>query len=179
VPQRINVGQVLVIVGALALLVSLFLDWYEVGSFDGEGVSAWTVFEIADLGLAGLGILAIAGAIPTRLGGRESRPLVDPGWLPWLGLAALVFIVVTLLNDPPAVRDRPVEIGIWIALAGAVLLAAGGVLSSSRISVVVSASPVERRSTTATHPLEDEDTEPVAAEGSTEERWLPPEDERR
>jgi hypothetical protein len=146
----------MVMVGGLALFASLFVDWYEVGL--AEGVSAWTVFEIADLVLAGLAITAIASALPTRLGGApEPRPLVDPGWVTWVGVAALVFVVVTLLNDPPAVRDRPVEIGAWIGLAGAALIAIGGVLSTSRISIVISSRPAERRTRReAANPLEPE-----------------------
>jgi hypothetical protein len=181
VPRRINLGQGLVVIGALALLVSLFLDWYEVGAFGGDAVSAWTVFEIADLVLASLAVLAIAGAVPARLGAPEPRSLIDARWLPWVGVAALIFIVATLLNDPPAVRDRSPEIGVWVGLAGAALLTAGGLLSGSRISVVISTRPSEApaatRPATATHPLEHEPTQPVDVDRSTEE-WLPPEDER-
>ena len=42
-PERINGGQALVVVAAIGLIVSLFLDWYA------PGVSAWTAFEIVDL----------------------------------------------------------------------------------------------------------------------------------
>jgi hypothetical protein len=152
----------MVVVGGLALFASLFVDWYEVG-LDREGVSAWTVFEIADLVLAGLAILAIASSLPTRLGGApEPRSLIEPRWVTWLGVAALVFVVVTLLNDPPAVRDRPLEIGAWIALAGAALIAVGGVLSTSRISIVISSRPREPRTRrAATNPPEAEADEPL------------------
>jgi hypothetical protein len=202
VPRRINAGQAMVVVGGLALFASLFVDWYEVGPLE-EGVSAWTVFEIADLVLAGLAILAIASAVPVRLGGApEPRPLLDPRWSTWLGVAALVLVIVTLINDPPAVRDRPLEVGGWIGLAGAVLLAAGGVLSGSRISIVISSranvppervnpadpvepeageplaeEPIEPVEEEATEPVVDEETEPLADDRDTQE-WRPPEDER-
>jgi hypothetical protein len=189
----------MVVVGGLALFASLFVDWYEVGPLE-EGVSAWTVFEIADLVLAGLAILAIASAVPVRLGGApEPRPLLDPRWSTWLGVAALVLVIVTLINDPPAVRDRPLEVGGWIGLAGAVLLAAGGVLSGSRISIVISSranvppervnpvepeageplaeEPIEPVEEEATEPVVDEETEPLADDRDTQE-WRPPEDER-
>ena len=46
--QRFDAGNALVAVGAVVLLVSLFLDWF--GPPDGgTGVSAWTTFEVLDL----------------------------------------------------------------------------------------------------------------------------------
>jgi hypothetical protein len=166
-PERINAGQALVIVGAVVLLVSLFLDWYE------PGLSAWTVFEVGDLLLAGLALVALAAALPIRpRGAPEQRPLALPGWPPWLGLAALAFVVVTLVNDPPAARERELEVGAWIGLVGALLLAAGGVLKTARVSLVISSRPpeeppagavpppaerVRREGTAATRPLEEDE----------------------
>jgi hypothetical protein len=166
-PERINAGQALVVAGAAALFLSLFLDWYE------PGLSAWTVFELADLLLAGLALVALATVLPIPLGrAPEARPLASPGWLPWLGLAALAFVAVTLLNDPPAARQRPLEIGAWIGLVGALLLAAGGVLRTARVSLVISSRPadappagavpglaerVRREGTTATRPLDEDE----------------------
>ena len=48
-PERINGGQALVAVGAIVLIVSLFLSWYE------PGRTAWTVFEVWDVVLAAIG----------------------------------------------------------------------------------------------------------------------------
>jgi uncharacterized membrane protein HdeD (DUF308 family) len=59
-PERINGGQALVAIGAIALIVSLFLNWYE------PGRSAWTVFEVWDIVLAAIGIAAIAAILPAR-----------------------------------------------------------------------------------------------------------------
>lgn len=156
-PERINASQVLVIVGAVVLLVSLFLDWYE-PSFDGQsGLTAWAVFELLDIVLAGLALAAIATALPVR-GERGPGTVVAP-WLPWIGVAALVLVVVTLLNDPPAARDRSLEIGAWIALVGALVLAAGALLSVARVSLVVSLRPVEDEDADATRPLPQEPRE--------------------
>ena len=134
--QRVNAGQILVVVGAVALFVSLFLNWYE-PSFAGEsGVSAWTAFELLDIVLAGLALIAIAAVLPVP-GASGTATLVASRWLPWLGVAALVLVVVTLLNDPPGARDRGLEVGAWIGLVGAIALAAGGLLSVARVSLVI------------------------------------------
>jgi hypothetical protein len=176
-PQRFNVGQLMVMVGAAVLLVSLFCDWYE------PELSAWEVFEVGDVVLAGLAVVALAIALPMRLPANAPRTLAEDRSLPWIGIAALAFVVVTLVNDPPAARGLPLEVGAWLGLVGAFLLAAGGILSTSRISVVISSrpaagagagpavSPAERvqgegpvvddEGTTATRPLGDEPPPPA------------------
>jgi hypothetical protein len=140
-PERINAGQLMVMVGAAALLVSLFIDWYE------PGLTGWEAFEIGDILLAGLAIAALAVALPMKLPGGPTaqRALTEQRSLPWIGFAALVFVCVTLVNDPPAARDRPLELGAWLGLIGALLIAGGGLLSRARISVVISPRPSERR----------------------------------
>jgi hypothetical protein len=146
-PERINASQILVVVGAVALFVSLFLNWYE-PRFPGEsGMSAWTAFEILDIALAGLALVAIASVIPAPRD-TGAATLVAARWLPWIGIAALVLVVVSLLNDPPGARDRGLEIGAWVGLAGAVALALGGLASYARVSLVISLRPTDSSDTT-------------------------------
>jgi hypothetical protein len=137
-PERINGGQVLVVLGAIVLLVSLFLNWFE------PSRSAWTVFEAWDLVLAAIAAAAIAAALPVRLGGVAGEPAVSRGWLPVLGIAALVIVFVALVNHPPAARGAGLEVGAWLALVGSILLTAGGVLSRARISLVVTLRSTDR-----------------------------------
>ena len=135
---RLNAGHLIAAVGALALFVALFLDWYEAGP--SGGVSAWTVFELVDLLLA---LIAVATLLAALEGvARGSRASIDADrWLPGLGAAALVLVVVSIVNNPPAVPRSGEEVGAWIALAGAALMLAGALASQRRISVVISSSP--------------------------------------
>jgi peptidoglycan/LPS O-acetylase OafA/YrhL len=144
-PERINGGQALVVLGAVALIVSLFLSWYEPGG------SAWTVFEVWDLVLAAIGVAAIAAVVPGRRGSAADEHLVPQAWLPALGAAALVIVVVALVNQPPAARGAGLEVGAWIALAAVIVLAAGAILSRARISLVITlrSSDEPRRATPA------------------------------
>lgn len=135
--RRISIGPLVGILGAVLLLVSLFLDWY-------EDISGFTVFEVLDLLLAALAlaaIVALANALGARLKGAGA--LDGRTALP---IAALAFLIVVsqLLNDPPAVAggDRDPDIGIWLALAGSLLLLAGALLSVARISLALD---LERR----------------------------------
>jgi hypothetical protein len=132
-PRRIDAGPLLAGVGALLLLISLSLDWYE------PGLSPWTVFETLDLVLAAAAIATIA-VVAARL--RWELPVRDRA-LPILGALAFVVVASQLINHPPAVAfdEHDPETGAWLALAGSALMLAGGVLSVAHISLSVSYTP--------------------------------------
>ena len=54
--RRFDIGPLIVAVGSLVLLVSLFLDWY-------GGETAWGAFEVADVLIAALAIAALVASI--------------------------------------------------------------------------------------------------------------------
>jgi hypothetical protein len=156
-PERLNAGHLIAAVGALALFVSLFLDWYE------PGYSAWTVFELIDLLLAVIAALTLLAAAEDFLR-RPNPPLSAGRWLPVLGAGALLLVVVSIVNNPPAVVDASEEVGAWIGLAGAILIGIGALLAERRISVVVSprergAAPVAREPTGPAFEPEGSETE--------------------
>jgi hypothetical protein len=116
-------------VGAVLLLVSLFLEWYK--SPPGHTLTAWTSFEVLDLVLAALAVVALM-AVAERFG----YPAPVPGRsLTAIGLVTLVIVVSQLLNHPPIAIDRSPEVGAWLALGSAILIAAGGLTALSRIQV--------------------------------------------
>ena len=128
-PQRIDAGPLLAAVGAVVLFLSLFLSWYE------PDVSGWEAFETLDLLVAGIAIAA--GALAAGLLGARVAQDADPRTLPLLGAIAVAAVAVTLLQEPPAAAGSEVTTGAWVALAGALLVLAGGALSAARISVTV------------------------------------------
>jgi peptidoglycan/LPS O-acetylase OafA/YrhL len=168
-PERINGGQALVAIGAIALIVSLFLSWYE------PGRSAWTVFEVWDIVLAAIGIAALAAILPARRTDVRDEPVVPERWLPALAGAALVIVVVSLINHPPAARGSSSEIGAWLALAAVVVLSAGAILSRARISLVISLRSSEPTSAEPPPPPSPEPEPPDAEfEAETATQPLPP-----
>jgi hypothetical protein len=128
-PQRIDAGPVIAAVGAVVLFLSLFLSWYE------PDLSGWEAFETLDLLLGGLAIAA-AMLAAGQLGASFARD-IDPKLLPLLGAIAVFAVAVTLLQGPLGTEDADTATGAWVALAGAVLVLAGGMLSAARISVTV------------------------------------------
>jgi hypothetical protein len=142
--QTLDAGLLLVALGAVALLVSLFLDWY--GDEDSDSaLSGWTSFEIVDLLLAATALAALYAAI-VRVAALWRAPSAPEVLLRLAGPLALVLVIVALIDPPPILAgiDPGREQGIWIALAATAVMTLGAILSSMRISVVVSAR--ERRS---------------------------------
>jgi hypothetical protein len=128
--RHIPLGPLIASIGAVVLLVSLFLDWY-------EQVTGWTVFELADLLLAGLALWAVFG-LAGALGLVKAPVTVLPVLAP--ALLALAVVLTQIVNDPPAVAGPAgpeKDIGIWLALGGVGLMAVGAVLATTHISLAV------------------------------------------
>jgi hypothetical protein len=109
------------------LIVSLGLDWY--GRY-----SAFNSFEVWDLVLVVLGIVAIAsftraiGVLPALL--RPGTDLVA-------GAVALVIVLTQLVNHPPVGFGRDVETGLWLGLGGSALMLAGAILATARLALSI------------------------------------------
>jgi hypothetical protein len=161
-PRRLDAGAAVAAVGAVMLLVSLFLDWYGEGD---EGYTAWTIFEVIDLLLAAIALLVLS-TFATRSGFKHRLPEAP---LLVLGAVALVLTVSQIVDDPPAVAfsELDPQIGAWLALAGAALLLAGAFLSVARVSLAVS---VEHREP----PDPSDAVQPAGADPETETVKLTP-----
>ena len=153
---RVDAGPLLVGAGALLLLVSLFVDWYA-GSIS---ITGWTAFELIDILLALIALGALYEA---------ANVLVRPGWprAPWIwpiaGPLALVLVLVSIINKPPvAIGEVDLEIGVWLALVGAVLMTIGPRLGRLRIAVAVDDSgPRREAATPAARTDPDAETKPL------------------
>jgi hypothetical protein len=131
--RRIALGPLIGAAGAVLLLVSLSLDWY-------DDLSAWTSFEVLDLVLAGIALVSLL-SLAERLGVTPAAArLVGAGAALPLGVAAVVVVASQLLNHPPAGVDRDPKIGLWLGLAGAAMLLVGSTLAAARISLAVDVS---------------------------------------
>jgi hypothetical protein len=162
--HKIPVGPLVASIGAVLLIVSLFLDWYET-------LTGWTVFEIVDLVLVGLAlwsVFSLAGGLGiVKASANPAAALIGT-------ILVLVIVLTQVVNDPPAVAggggpDK--EIGIWLALAGAGLMVAGALLATTHISLAVEARRRDAEPEEPTAPLTP--TEPPAGPHSGPERPSP------
>ena len=94
--RRFDIGPVVLGLGAILVLVALFLAWY------GE-LSAWDTFELADVVLAALAVAGLAAAVGLL---TPDADYLDRRAIPWVVGALFVLVLAELLNPPPAAGGR-------------------------------------------------------------------------
>ena len=150
--RRIEAGPVLVGLGALVLLVSVFLEWYE------PNLTAWQSFEFIDLLLTVLALAALVAAAGTVW---PDAALIDRQALPLIVAALLVLVASQILDPPPGVVGDP-DIGAWLALGAVLVMCVGAVLSLGRVSFSLT---VEGRDTRRRVAAVDHRSDPTTTEG--------------
>jgi hypothetical protein len=155
--RRFEAGPILVALGAIVLIVSLFLDWY-------GALTAWDAFEVTEVLLAVLGGTALVVAIGELMPDTE---IGDRRWLPAIVLAVAVLVAAEIINPPPAAGGQDPASGAWIAFGAAIVMFAGTVLTFGRVRFAVS---VEGRQVRERVPVVDNrqdttETEAVTPEG--------------
>lgn len=157
--RRFEVGPILVALGAIVLLVSLFLDWY-------GGLTAWDAFEVVEVMLAALGVTALviaAGLLAPELEYVERR------WLPAVVLGVVLIVAAEIVNPPPAAGDQAAATGAWIAAGSALVMFAGAVLTFGRVSLAVAVEGRDRRERVAVVDHRQDTTETAAVDGGSPE----------
>jgi hypothetical protein len=126
--RRFEFGPILVAVGALVLLVSLFLEWY-------GPLNAWAAFELVDVLLATLAVAGVLGAINAAAPGID---YVERRWLPIVVAAVIVLTAGEIIDPPPAAADLNADgLGAWLAFGAAALMLVGAVFSLGRVSLAL------------------------------------------
>src|SRR3954453_19511883 len=133
--HKLDLGTILQAAGALVLLASLFVRWFDPGG------TAWQVFELTDLLLARAARAVVAVAAAPLPPGEPGTP----GWAQAVS-AVVLLVVVTQLVEPPPVADGATRTtGAWLALGGALAMALGALLHRAHISVSIDVSERDRR----------------------------------
>jgi hypothetical protein len=151
---RIEASAALAAAGGVALLVSLFLTWYD------PDLTAWTAFEVLDLVLAAIAIASLVAAA-SEVGFGAAIPA---RWLPALGGVALVVVVAALINHPPLALGHPPRAGIWLAFGASLLILTGGLLRVARISLAVTFDGGDAQPPVRPRPPSEAHTEPLPPE---------------
>ena len=169
--RRFEVGPMLVALGAIGLLVSLFMDWY-------GPLTAWKAFEVVELLLTVLAVAALivaAGLLMPELEILERR------WLPLIVFGVAVLVAAELVDPPPAAGEDTLQDGAWLAFGAALVMLAGAVLSFGRVSLAVAVEGRELRERVAVvdHRQDTTETAPIrpARQDTTETAATKPADE--
>ena len=126
--RRLEAGPLLVTLGALLLLVSLFLDWFA------GGATAWEAFEVWDLVLFVLGVGVVVSGIGLLSPDLE---VIDRRYLPAAVAAMAVIVAAQIVDPPPAVAGQDPDTGAWLALGSVIVMCAGGLLTFGRVRLAV------------------------------------------
>jgi hypothetical protein len=118
--RRLRLGELLALAGAVSVVFSLFLPWYEGAS---GSLSAWETFGPATVLLLVAAAAAIGLAASTVAERTTALPVAAAVWSTLFAILALIAAVVRVFERPD--HASSVGAGAWLALAGAAAMLAG------------------------------------------------------
>jgi hypothetical protein len=118
--RRLRTGEWVAGLSGLALLVSLFLPWY-------DGRTGWESLGLLDVALAVVALAALAIPVATAAYRVPALPLALQSLTTLIGIVALLPVFVRVLNLPDWASDR--EWGLWVGLLATAGVVVGGGLA--------------------------------------------------
>jgi uncharacterized membrane protein len=141
--KRLRPADLLAGAAGVALLVVMFLPWYQVRGtpaaiafFQGRGptpqpaftrLSAWEAFSVIDILLALCALVAIALVVVTATASGPAKPVAFTVLTTLAGLLATLLALFRAIAPPHGYLERCY--GVWVGLAAAVLMLVGGFLT--------------------------------------------------
>jgi hypothetical protein len=116
----LRLGELLALAGALCVVFSLFLPWYEGAS---GSLSAWETFGPATVLLLVAAAAALGLAASTVAERSTALPVAAAVWSTLFAILALIAAVVRVFERPD--HASSVGAGAWLALAGTAAMLAG------------------------------------------------------
>ncbi len=139
--DRTTIGDRVAVVGALGLIVSLFLAWYSLDASNpafglnplmagilenASRITAFTALEFLDWAFLGVGVAVVVGVVAMALGKIDDSPrrLIES-----VGSLTALTVIFRMVARPGGRVVTNLEIGIWVALVGAILISVGGMMN--------------------------------------------------
>jgi MFS family permease len=117
--RRLRDGEWIAGGAGLALLASLFLDWY-------GGRSAWRSLAVIDIVVALLALVPLALVVLQATRRSPALPVAFSVLTPLAGAFAALLIGYRIADQPGPDRLLEVHGGAWLGLAAAVVVVVGG-----------------------------------------------------
>lgn len=130
--RRLRLGELVCFGGAICLILSLTLPWYggangAAGADAAGRLDAWATFGPTIVLLAIACVVALLLGIVTVFERSTALPVAVAVWATLSGLIAVIAAIVRLLERPGG--SSSLQIGVWLALIGAIAVFVGGWLS--------------------------------------------------
>jgi prepilin signal peptidase PulO-like enzyme (type II secretory pathway) len=118
--KRLRLGELLALAGAICVIVSLFVRWYEgpIGTLD-----AWNTFGPSIVLILAAVCAALAMVLAAVTERSPALPVSTAVWCVLLGLLGVIAAAVRAIERPDHATE--VCIGVWLELSGAVVILAG------------------------------------------------------
>jgi len=144
---RLRFGDWVMGIGGLAVLLVMFLDWYEVPTVVGViGFNAWESLAVNDVILAVAAVMALTAFVLTAVQPTAAVPLALASLTTLVALVALVLVVIRVIWTPDiAGVDTDRAAGVWLGLVATSVLAAGCLASIRDERLPRPDNPVEPR----------------------------------
>ncbi|MFZ2049346.1 MAG: hypothetical protein WB698_10185 [Solirubrobacteraceae bacterium] len=127
--RRVRLGELMALVGAVCVIVSLTQAWYG-GASPAQGadaaghLDAWSSFGPTIVLLIIACVLALLLVFANIFERSTALPVASAVWCTLFGLIATIAAIVRVLERPDGASG--LQAGAWLALAGAILILAGG-----------------------------------------------------
>ena len=136
---RLRFGDWVMGMAGLAVLVTMFMDWFQIpslvlfGSVDQSvgalGVNAWEAFSVIDFILALAAVMAIASFVLTATQPTAAVPLALSSLTTLVAIVAWLLVVIRMIWPPDLTPGPEVDVdraaGAWLGLVATAALAAG------------------------------------------------------
>jgi len=122
--RRLRAGEWIAAVSGTVLLVSLFLPWYGAGD---DTITAWQALRFLDVVIALAALLALSLPVVTATQRVPAVPIALSAFVTLAGMLATLLVVTRAASLPDGADGR--EWAVWLALAAALGVIAGGGLS--------------------------------------------------
>jgi carbon starvation protein CstA len=128
--RRLRDGEWIAGAGAVALPASMFLHWYALDAALLGGVAAeataWQAFGVLDIVLALLALVPLALVVAQATRMSPAIPVFFSVMTVLAGALATLLILYRIVNQPGPNEIVDVQLGAWLGLLAAVVVAAGG-----------------------------------------------------
>jgi hypothetical protein len=118
--KRLRLGELLALAGAICVIVSLLLPWYE--NATGK-LSVWNTFGPSVVLLIAAAAAALGLVVSTITERSTALPIAAAIWGTLWGFVAVIAAIVRVLERPE--HATMLCSGAWLALAGAILMLVG------------------------------------------------------
>jgi carbon starvation protein CstA len=130
--RRLRDGEWIAGAGAVALLASMFLHWYaldvSIGPLDQlvPEATAWQAFGVLDVVLALLALVPLTLVVTQATRPSPAVPVFFSVMTVLAGALATLLILYRIADQPGPNEIVDVQLGAWLGLLAAVVVAAGG-----------------------------------------------------